>query len=128
MSEGGTFNINSQSAGVIHQAGRDMTIGTSHGTLATPLAAIADLRVALANAPLDRGDRRRTEAALREIDSELHKPEPDKHLVAGQLWRIVGILGDAGAAVSGVERLVDPLRQMAGWLGDAAGPLLGVLS
>ena len=122
---GGTFNIGSQQAGAIYQAGRDQVIHDTSGSLSIGvLNAMSDLRVALATAEIPASQRPAAEAALDEVETELKQPAPDKQRVAHQLEAVAGVLSRAGALAGAV----DSLRKLAGWLGPAGLTLVKLLA
>ena len=128
MSEGGAFRIGSQQAGTINQAGRDLFIGESHGSfVAGALDAVSELSDALAATRLKPEERQQSETILREVDAELRSGRPDKSRIAGNLQRLSEALASAGALATSADRLLTPLKRLAGLLGDAGGALLRTL-
>ena len=123
-----TFNIGSQQAGAIYQAGGDQTIHRGGGTLSIEaLDAAADLRTALAGTDLPAPARQEAEQALETVETELHAPVPDKSAVAGGVERITRALGQAGALASAGEALASPLRSIASFAGVAGAAALRLL-
>jgi hypothetical protein len=128
LSEGGVFNIGSQKGGTINQAGRDQFIGESHGSfVAGALDAVSELSDALAATGLKREERQQSETMLREVDAELRSGHPDKSRIAGNLQRLSDALASAGVLATSADRLLGPLKRLAGLLGDAGGALLRTL-
>jgi hypothetical protein len=123
------FEIGSQQAGIINQAGRDQTILQSDGIYApgTPLGALAELRDALREIDLDAASRRTVDRALDDVEDELDGPAPDKSRVAKRLKRVVSVLETTGALAGAAERLDSPLRHLAGWIGAAGASLIRML-
>ncbi|HEX2126947.1 MAG TPA: DUF5955 family protein [Thermoleophilaceae bacterium] len=121
---GGTFNIGSQQAGAIYQAGGDQVIHHGGGTLnAEVIHAVSDLHSAVAAAPLSPEDRAGAERSLAVVDEELKKEEPDKGRIAGALEWVAGKLEGAGALAGAAEAL----KTVGTWLGPAGATLLGIL-
>lgn len=126
---GGTFNIGSQQAGAIYQAGGDQNIWHAGGTLTMgPLAAVADLRSALDTTSLPQPVQRDAERALSAVETELRGATPDKRRIASYLERLTGNLHQAGALVTAGESLLAPLRTLASWLGPAGLAALRLVS
>jgi hypothetical protein len=125
---GGVFNIGSQQAGVVNNVAGDQTIGQLQAGLEVgALAAVGDLRSALAAAGLPEPERRAAGRAVDEVEGELRRPAPDRRRVAGRLEELAGLLGRAGALAAAADRLVPPLQHLAGWLGPAGHALLALL-
>ncbi|MEV0800315.1 hypothetical protein AB0I34_21660 [Kribbella sp. NPDC050281] len=126
-----TFNIGNQSAGNINNVGRDQHItGGQHGVLVTPEAArqaVIDLRAGLRLAPLEQQTSAAAEAEVREIETEIQKPEPDRPKAASSLERLTRLLLSAGSLASAGAALVQPLQTLAGWLGSLGAPILQLL-
>lgn len=123
--DGSTFNIGSQQAGAIYQAGRDQVIQDASSSLSIGvLNAMSDLRVALATAEIPASERPAAEAALEEVETELKQPAPDKQRIAHRLEVVASLLSRAGALAGAV----DSLRRLAGWLGPAGVTLLTLLA
>ncbi len=121
---GSIFNIGSQQAGAIYQAGRDQVIHDTSGSLSIGvLNAMSDLRAALATAEIPSSQRRAAEVALDEAETELKHPAPDKQRIAHRLEAVARALSRAGALAGAV----DSLRKLAGWLGPAGLTLLKLL-
>lgn len=122
---GGTFNIGSQQAGAIYQSGGDQIIHHGGGTLnADVINAVADLRSAVAAAPLPPEDRLGAEQSLAAVDEELKKEEPDKGRIARALEGVADKLKRAGA-LAGAAR---SLHFVGTWLGPAGATLLAMLA
>ncbi|MFG1622502.1 hypothetical protein [Kribbella sp. NPDC049227] len=126
-----TFNIGNQSAGNINNVGRDQHItGGQQGVMVTPEAArqaVVDLRAGLRLAPLEQQTSAAAEAEVREIETEIRKPEPDRSRAASSLERLTRLLLSAGSLASAGAALVQPLQTLAGWLGSLGAPILQLL-
>lgn len=125
---GGVFNIGSQQAGAIYNAGRDQTIHGGGGTLATEAVnAIADLRAALESLPLTVADRREADEALSDASAEAVSAEPNKGKVAARVERALDIVERAGDLAGAGAKLAAPVATLAGWLGPAGAALLKLI-
>ncbi len=126
-----TFNIGTQTAGVINNAGRDQRItGGQQGTLVTQeaaLHAVLDLRRALTDASLDEGTAASARARVNEIRADLEAPQPDQSRVARSLEQLTHILTAAGPLATAGAALVHPLQTLASWLGILGEPILRLL-
>jgi hypothetical protein len=126
-----TFNIGSQSGGVINNVARDQHIaGPQHGTLVTTedaRRALGELRHALTTAGLDQATAAGAQPCVAEMDGALRAERPDKHRFAGALERLTRLLGAAGSLASAGAALLGPLHALAGWLGALGGPILALL-
>jgi hypothetical protein len=126
-----TFNIGSQSGGVINNVAGDQHItGQQHGTLVTTedaRRALGELRHAVTAAGLDEATAAGAHAQVAEMDGVLSAEHPDKPRFAGALERLTRLLSAAGALASGAAALIGPLHALAGWLGAIGGPVLALL-
>jgi hypothetical protein len=126
-----TFNIGSQSGGVINNVAGDQNIaGPQHGTLVTigdVRRALGELRHALGTAGLDQATAAGAHTHVAEMDKALRAERPDKHRFAGALERLTRLLGAAGSLASAGAALLGPLHALAGWLGALGGPVLALL-
>jgi hypothetical protein len=126
-----TFNIGSQSGGVINNVAGDQHItGQQHGTLVTTedaRRALGDLRGAVTTAGLGRDTAADANAHVAEMDAALQAGQPDKPRFAGALERLTRLLAAAGSLASGSAALLGPLHALAGWLGALGGPILALL-
>ena len=125
------MKINNQYANQINNVERDQYIyGGQHGVAATTQDArrlAADLRRALPSAALGRRDNGAARAAIHEVEAGLAGPQPDRSRVARGLERLTRLLSATGALVGAGAALVEPLRGLAGWLGELGAPVLGLL-
>jgi hypothetical protein len=123
-----TFNIGSQSGGIINNVGGDQVVnggqrsGGATPTLSDARAAARELRDLIGReAPP------RLAAAVRpDLDAtagELAKPAPDRAAVASRLRRLTEALVAAGAFASAGVALGAPLMTLVGWLGPLGGPI-----
>jgi hypothetical protein len=126
-----TFNIGSQSGGVINNVAGDQHItGPQQGTVVTTEdahRALGELRHAVTAAGLDRGTAAGADAQVAEMDEALRTGRPDKPRFAGALERLTRLLAAAGSLASGGAALIGPLHALAGWLGALGGPILALL-
>jgi hypothetical protein len=126
-----TFNIGSQSGGVINNVAGDQHIaGPQHGTLVTTedaRRALGELRHAVTAAGLDRATAAAADIQVAEMDEVLRAERPDKPRFAGALERLTRLLAAAGSLASGAGALIGPLHALAGWLGAIGGPILALL-
>lgn len=126
-----TFNISSQSGGVINNVGGDQYVtGHQHGTLVTTgdaLQALGELRHAVAAAGLAGPTAAGARAEVAEMDDALRTGHPDKPRFAGALERLTRLLAAAGSLASGGAALIGPLHVLAGWLGAIGAPILAML-
>jgi hypothetical protein len=126
-----TFNISSQSAGVINNVAGDQHVtGHQHGTLVTTqdaLQALGELRHAVTAANLARPTAAGARAEVAEMDDALRSGHPDKPRFAGALERLTRLLAAAGSLASGGAALIGPLHALAGWLGAIGAPILALL-
>lgn len=126
-----TFNIGSQTGGIINNVAGDQRItGGQQGTVVTTdaaLRAVQALRDGLAATALDRPTGAKARERVEEIDSELRAPQPDRPRVASALERLTRLLAGAGALATAGVGLIAPLQTLAGWLGTLGEPILGLL-
>jgi hypothetical protein len=116
-----TFNIGSQSGGVINNVGGDQHIaGGQQGTVITTeqaRQALHDLRGALSSAPLDRGTADAARAEVTEMDAAMREASPDRSRFAAALNRLTRVLTAAGSLASAGTALAGPLHILATWVG-----------
>jgi hypothetical protein len=126
-----TFNIGSQSGGVINNVAGDQHItGGQHGTLVTTKDArrvLGDLRHAVTGAGLDQATAGAAHTQVTEMDETLSAERPDKSRFARALERLTRLLGAAGSLATSGAALLGPLHALAGWLGALGGPILALL-
>jgi hypothetical protein len=126
-----TFNIGSQSGGVINNVAGDQHItGQQHGTLVTTEDArrtLGDLRHAVTAAGLDQATAAAAHTQVTEMDETLRTERPDKSRFAGALERLTRLLAAAGSLATSGAALLGPLHALAGWLGALGGPILALL-
>lgn len=126
-----TFNIGSQSGGVINNVAGDQHIsGGQHGALVTTedaRRALGELRNAVAIAGLDEATAAAAHAQVTEMDESLRAEAPDRPRVARALERLTRLLVAAGSLASAGTALLGPLHALAGWLGTIGAPILGLL-
>ena len=126
-----TFNIGSQTGGVINNVTGDQQItGGQKGVAVAPEAArqaVRILRDALDSSPLDGATAQQARSHVEEIDTELTTPTSDRSRVAGSLERLTRLLLSAGALATAGAALVPPLQTLAGWLGTLGEPVLRML-
>jgi hypothetical protein len=126
-----TFNIGSQTAGVINNVSGDQRItGGQQGTVVTSEAAsmaVQDLRKGVASVPFDQAAASQAHAHVKEIEAAMQSAEPDQPRVARSLTMLTRLLlavhglGAAGSAV------LASVQTIAGWLGALGQPILGLL-
>jgi hypothetical protein len=126
-----TFNIGSQSGGVINNVAGDQHIsGSQHGTLVTTEDArrvLGELRHGVTAAGLGQATAAAAHTQVAEMDGMLRADRPDKPRFAGALERLTRLLAAAGSLASGSAALIGPLHALAGWLGAIGGPILALL-
>jgi hypothetical protein len=86
--------------------------------------ALHELAGTLPRVPLEHRERVGADAAVRGIDEELSRPEPDKGRVAEHVGRLTTILSAAGALASSALGLAGPLGTLVGWLGRTVASFL----
>jgi hypothetical protein len=126
-----TFNIGSQSGGVINNVAGDQHItGQQYGTLVTTedaRRALGELRHAVTATGLGEGTAADAHAHVAEMDAALQPGQPDRPRFARALERLTRLLAAAGSLASGSAALLGPLHALAGWLGALGGPILSLL-
>ncbi len=126
------FTVHNLTAGTVNQVGRDQFI--AHQDTQASFAIINAqqemrvLREAFGVVPLPPADRRAANDALDEVETELSKEVPDKEKVAGRLEGFTRVLLNTGALLKAGASLIQPLQQLARWLGPLGIPLLGLLA
>ena len=112
-----TFNIGSQSGGVINNVGGDQHItGGQQGTVITTeqaRQALHDLRDALSSAPMDQGTADAARAEVTEMDAAMRDASPDRSRFAAALNRLTRLLTAAGSLASAGTALAGPLHTLA---------------
>ena len=126
-----TFNIGSQSGGVINNVAGDQHItGQQHGTLVTTedaRRALGDLRHAVTATGLGEAAAADAHAQVAEMDAALQAGQPDRPRFARALERLTRLLSAAGSLATSGAALLGPLHALAGWLGALGGPILSLL-
>jgi hypothetical protein len=129
-----TFNIGSQTGGVISNVGRDQVVtGGQHGTAVTQAdarSALEALRALLHRpeaTPLTEEEQAAVEADLTAIDADLAEPDPPRERIGERLTRLTTVLSQAGALLGAGAALVGPLSTLAQWLGSAGVAVLQLL-
>jgi hypothetical protein len=126
-----TFNIGSQSGGVINNVAGDQRItGGQRGVVVAAeaaRAAVQDLLAALDASSIDEAIVREARGHVEEIDAELAAADPDRPRVAGRLERLTRLLVSAGSLATAGTALIGPLQTLAGWLGTLGEPVLRML-
>jgi hypothetical protein len=126
-----TFNIGSQSGGVINNVAGDQHIsGGQHGVLVSTedaRRALGELGHAVAAAGLEGATATRAQAQVTEMGEALHAGNPDRPRFARALERLTRLLTAAGSLASGGAALLGPLHALAGWLGTLGAPVLALL-
>lgn len=126
-----TFNIGSQTGGVINNVGGDQHItGGQQGTVVTTEVArraARELREAVATTRLDRSAATEVRARAEEIEAEVNAGRPDRSRVARALEQLTRLLAAAGSLAAAGGALIGPLHTLAGWLGALGGPVLSLL-
>ncbi|MBA3528170.1 MAG: hypothetical protein H0T91_02435 [Propionibacteriaceae bacterium] len=126
-----TFNIGSQTGGVVNNVAGDQLIGgNQQGILVTSAQArqaVLDLRSALGAVPLDEHTASQARARVDEIDAEVKASQPDRSKVAGSLERLTRMLVAAGSLTTAGGALLGPLQSLASWLGSLGEPILRLL-
>jgi hypothetical protein len=126
-----TFNIGSQTGGVINNVAGDQQIAGGQRGIVVPTEAarqaMRDLIAALDASSLEETTAQQARNHADEIDAELAKGEPDRPRVASVLERLTRLLTSAGSLATAGAALVGPLQTLAGWLGELGGPVLRML-
>jgi hypothetical protein len=86
--------------------------------------ALQELAAVLPRVPMPHRDRLDTDAAVRDIDEELRRPDPDKSRVAEHVGRLTKVLSAAGALASTALGVAVPLGSLVGWLGRTVASFL----
>lgn len=127
-----TFNIGSQSGGIINNVAGDQHIaGGQRGRAVTAEAArraVNDLRTVLAAAPLDEATAAEAQEQVEAIDAEVQRPQPDRPRVARSLESLTRVLAAAGSLATAGTALIGPLYTLAGWLGVLGEPVVRLLT
>lgn len=126
------FDIGSQQTGVINNVSGDLRVyGGQH---AAPSMSMADvqllmgkLREHLRHTALP-GTGRVAEAQIDAAASELAKPHPDKHAIAGRLTALTRLLTAARALTTAGTGLGRALASLADWLGRHGEPIHDLLN
>jgi hypothetical protein len=125
-----TFNIGSQSGGVINNVAGDQHIsGQQYGTLVTTedaRRALGELRQAVTTAGLDESAAG-AHTQVAEMNASLQAGQPDRPRFARALERLTRLLAAAGSLATSGAALLGPLHALAGWLGALGGPILALL-
>ena len=126
-----TFNIGSQTGGVINNVQGDQHIaGGQQGTLvpaAEALRAARELRDQLDTASLDHVTAAKARAYAAEVETAMRTPQPDRSRVASALERLTRLLAAAGSLSTAGAALIHTLQTLAGWLGTLGDPILHLL-
>jgi hypothetical protein len=126
-----TFNIGSQSGGVINNVAGDQHItGQQYGTLVTTedaRRALGELRQGVTTAGLGGATAAEAHGDVAEMEEMLRAERPDKRRFAGALERLTRLLAAAGSLATSGAALLGPLHALAGWLGALGGPILALL-
>jgi hypothetical protein len=127
-----TFNIGSQSGGVINNVAGDQHIsGGQQGVLVSTedaRRALGELRQGLATARLDEATAAGAHAQVADMEETLRTERPDRPRFARALERLTRLLAAAGSLASAGAALLGPLHALAGWLGALGAPILGLLA
>jgi hypothetical protein len=126
-----TFNIGSQTAGIINNVQGDQRItGGQQGMQVTTAAvrqALGDLREALAATTLDEATAASTNAQMTELDAAMRTASPDRPRFAHALERLTRLLAAAGSLATAGASLTGPLQTLAAWLGTVGDPILRLI-
>jgi hypothetical protein len=126
-----TFNIGSQTGGVINNVQGDQRISGGQQGLLAPAAhasqAIGDLRHALAAAALDGTTAAKAHAQMTELEAAIRPTRPDRSRFARALERLTRLLSAAGSLSTAGAALIGPLQTLAVWLGALGEPILRLL-
>ncbi len=126
-----TFNIGSQTAGVINNVdGNQQITGGQYGSIVgdgDARSAARDLRDGVAHTPLDQREAAQARTWVEDVVTEMVSAQPDRSRVAGPLHRLTELLLKAGRLTTAAAALVGPLRTLASWLGALGKPLLLLL-
>jgi hypothetical protein len=126
-----TFNIGSQTGGVINNVQGDQRIaGGQQGILvsaADASQAVGDLREALAAAAFDETTVAKAHAQVTELEAAMRTTRPDRSRFARALERLTRLLAAAGSLSTAGAALIGPLQTLASWLGAVGEPILRLL-
>ena len=126
-----TFNIGSQTGGVINNVTGDQRItGGQHGSVVgdeEARQAARALRDGVASTPLDQTRATHARAWVQEVDTEMRSRQPDRSRIARSLQRLTELLVKAGRLATAGAALLGPLRTLGCWLGALGEPLLRML-
>jgi hypothetical protein len=129
-----TFNIGSQTGGVISNVGRDQVVsGGQHGTavtLADARSAVDALRAVLHRPdalPLTEQQQAEVRGDLAAIEADLGEADPPRERIGERLTRLTTVLTQAGALVGAGAAMVGPLSTLAQWLGSTGSAVLQML-
>jgi hypothetical protein len=127
-----TFNIASQSGGIINNVQGDQRItGGQHGNLVTASEArdaMHSLRGALAAAALDQTSKVQAHNEIATMDAAMDIVPPDRSRFADALGRLTQLLATAGSLATAGGALIGSLQTLAAWLGDMGQPILHLLA
>jgi hypothetical protein len=111
--------------------GRDINMEMTRLTM-TPDSAllndITELRRALAELQLTRGQHNQVEGDVAAIEEAAKNSDPDKKAVGGRLESLTDFLASAGALASAGQALTGPLSRLAEWLGPYGQAILNRLN
>jgi hypothetical protein len=127
-----TFNISTQTGGIINNVARDQHItGGQHTMLATAddaRQALHNLREALAAADLNQATAAAAATQVTQATAALHPAYLDRPRAARALEQLTHLLISAGSLSSATTALIAPLQALAGWLGTLGQPIMHLLS
>ena len=130
-----SFNIGSQTGGVINNVAGDQYVSGRQSGVAVSLSdaqtAAQALQTALATADLselsaDQRAQLTTDADA--IVAEVHASDPPQESIRDRLARITSILRDAGALAGAAAAIVGPVTALAQWLGPLGASVLALLA
>ena len=130
-----SFNIGSQTGGVINNVAGDQYVSGRQSGAAVSLSdaqtAAQALQTALATADLselsaDQRTQLTTDADA--IVAEVHASDPPQESIRDRLARITSILRDAGALAGAAAAIVGPVTALAQWLGPLGASVLALLA
>lgn len=130
-----SFNIGSQTGGVINNVAGDQYVSGRQSGVAVSLSdaqtAAQALQTALATADLselsaDQRTQLTTDADA--IVAEVHASDPPQESIRDRLARITSILRDAGALAGAAAAIVGPVTALAQWLGPLGASVLALLA
>ena len=130
-----SFNIGSQTGGVINNVAGDQYVSGRQSGVAVSLSdaqtAAQALQTALAAADLSElGADQRTQLTTDAdaIVAEVHASDPPQESIRDRLARITSILRDAGALAGAAAAIVGPVTELAQWLGPLGASVLALLA